>query len=441
MKISRLIGALIIAVILALAIPAAAYANSAYLGAPGFSLKYQESSDIVLEKQVMQIWLHRGFAEVESVYQLYNTGDAQEFAMGLPDEENTKATVIYGIYNFRAFLDGKETDVRTVNANEQTVAGLSGKIVWHTHNVFIPKNERRIVVERYWIRLDPWKRKLTIPLQPGASWKGGIGEASYVVHFMGGLSDRDIKYPATYGDYANKYAVQPAGFTVSQGELKWNFSNYKPNQDLEILIFGRGKNLISDVKASGAFNDDGKEYLPKFVADQDPATAWGIMNSNLKEWLIFDLGRKRWIREFRIIPGFASLESMYKFYNRPSSVTLRFSDGSSQHFRLQDSLDMQYFSVKPVETSYVKLEVDDVYKGIYSNVTYISEIEFGELQSQTKFEPSRWKIGLAQADSIYTKPRYSIVDAITVAASVLVAALIIWQVVVSVRARLRRRDV
>ncbi len=435
MRLGRFIGVLISAVLLVLTIPAAANAGSGYLGTPGFPLKYQDSSDITLEKQITQVWLHSGFAEVEEVYQFYNNGEAQEFAMGLPDDASDKTAILYGVYNFKGYVNGNEVDVRTVHTNDQEVGGLKGDIDWYVHNVFIPENQRRIVVDRYWIRLDPLRRKLVIPLRPATSWKGNIGEAYYIVHLMGGLSEQNIIYPKTYGEYAGKYSVQPVGFTAGKDELKWAFKNYKPGQDIEVELFGKNENMVSEVKASGSLNENGKEYSPNLVNDKDPATAWAVLNSDMREWLTFSFNDKRWVREFRIIPGYGSLENMYKFYNRPSEITLRFSDGSSQHFSLQDSLDMQYFAVKPVQTKYVKLEIDDAYKGIYSNVTYISEVEFGELASGLKFGPAKWKIGLDQLEALNVKPRYSITDTITIVATILVFLFIAWQVIVAIRGR------
>lgn len=441
MRIKRTIIILAITALFILAIPAAASANSMYLGSSAHPPRPQNSTDIVLEKQVMQIWLRKGFAEVENVYQLYNAGEGQEFVMGLPEEVNTKAALSYGVYNFDAFIDGKSVETRTVRTKDQKAGKLVGNINWHTHNIFIPENQRRIVVHRYWVLINPWKNELVIPLAPGASWKGRIGEAYYVVHLMGSLTEKNIVYPAGYGDFTGKYAVLPTGFKPGKDKIVWSLLNHEPSRDLEIKMFSFKEDDIDKtvVKASGIYVNDDKEHPPNLVIDEDASTAWAVGGEGKKEWLTFTFPKKKWVREFRITPGYGALGAMYKYYNRPQKVTLRFSNGKSQSFMLDDSLEMQYFPVKPIQTKSVKLEIDSVYKGIYPDVTYISEVEFGDIKTSSKVSPIKWKVGLNQVEVFNLRPRYSSTDRILIAVTVAVFFFIAWQVVVAIRSRLRAK--
>jgi hypothetical protein len=440
MRAGKFIKILAISALLVLVIiPATANANSAYLGYPGDAITLKNGSDdVAIERQVMQVWLHRGFAEVENVYQLYNSGDTQELMMGLPEAANKKIDLIYGVYNFRAYVDGNEVDVKTAKTRNQEVGSLSGNINWHVHNVFISKGQRRIVVQRYWIRMVPSDRKITIPLMAAGTWKGSIGRADYTIHLMSGLNETSLRYPSGYGDLSGKFAIQPGGFTFSKGEIKWKLTNFVPDQDMVISVFPRGKALISSIEASGALEINGKKYEAKYAADSDPATSWGIEGANANEWLTFNLDGKRWVRELRIIPGYTTFDGMFMFYNRPKDITLQFSDGSSQQFTLRDDPDMQYLSVRPIQTNSIKLTVDDVYKGIFQDVTYVSEVEFGDLHTEPKLAPAKWKIGLNQEDSVQ-KQGYSLIEVMVIITTILIFLFVVWQVVLMVQRHIEGR--
>ncbi|HZD60996.1 MAG TPA: discoidin domain-containing protein [Anaerolineae bacterium] len=437
MGLTRLIGIVMLTTLLILMIPAVASANSMYLGDSGSPIKAQRSSDIALEKQVMQVWLRRGFAEVENVYQFSNGGEAQTFVIGLPEEVNSRTALEYGIYNFRAYIDGSPVEARTAKTNNEKIGSLAGTINWHMHDVFIAKGQRRIVVHRYWIRISPWKNKLVIPLEPAASWKGKIGRAEYIVHLAGSISEKKLTYPSGYGNYTGKYAIQPVGFRAGESQIKWVFTNYEPQKDIEIEIFAKNKKSVHKVAASSAHVEDKKKFIADYAVDEDAITAWGVGGPGKKEWLTASFGKKKWVREFRIIPGYGKLEGMYKYFNRPRDVILRFSDGSSQRFELKDMLEMQYFPVKPVQTKYVKLEIESVYKGIYPDVTYVSEVEFGELGTSPRIDPAGWKPGLEQVELLDKKSKYSTVDLITTVVTAVVFLLIGWQVIVALRKRSR----
>lgn len=412
--------------------PVLAFANSAYLGVPGKPITIQNSSDIVLEKQVMQVWLRKSFAEVENVYQLYNAGEAQEFAMGLPEDVNSKASILYGIYNFNAYVGGGKAEVRTKKTKDIGIGSLYGDINWHVHNVYIPEHERRVVVHKYWVKVVPWKNKITVPLAPAATWRGRIGRIYYVVHLSGSISEGNLVYPESYGAYAGKYSIQPVGFKPGSNQITWAYSNYEPQKDMHLEVFPGGNKPPLKIQVSGIIQGEEQKSAATNAIDEDPATAWGVGGPGKGEWIVLYFDKKKWVREFRIIPGYAVLEGMFKFYNRPHEITLRFSDGTKQQFEIRDELDMQYLPVKPVLTKYVKVEIDSVYQGIYPDVTYISEIEFGDSISPSKVQPAEWKTGLNLVESVNIKPKYSTTDLITMAATVVVFFFIGWQVVVTI---------
>lgn len=420
-----------------LLIPATALAASSYLGEAGGRAEPMDSPDVELEKLVIQVWLRKGFAEVEEVYQFYNSGEAQGIVMGMPEVVNTKASLKYGLYNFRAYVDGKSVDTRVVKARDQRVGTSFGNINWHANSLFIGERERKIVVHKYWLRVIPWENKLAIPLEPAASWKGRIGEAYFTTYLMGNLTEKDIVYPAGYGDYTGKYSVLPAGFKAGKDQLTWVLSNYNPKRSLQIEMFPEKdvEKLITDFNASGIHIEDEIRFETKNAFDEDPASAWAIGGPGNDAWIYAKFLDKKWIREFRIIPGYASLESMFRFYNRPRKVTLKFSNGTSQQFELKDDLEMQYVPIKPVQTKWVALHIDSVYKGIYPDVTYISELEYSQVGTKSKVEPEKWQVGLNQVEALELKPRYNATEIVTVVATVLVFVFIFAQVLIALRMR------
>ncbi|HEY3373574.1 MAG TPA: hypothetical protein VGK02_00725 [Candidatus Aquicultor sp.] len=438
---NKLLGFLLVTTIFVLVLPAVAYANSANLVGTGKSTHTENSQDIAVEKLVTQIWLHKGYAEVEEVYQFYNTGQSQDVTMGIPELINSKASLKYGIYNFHAYVDGKPMDSQMVKTSDQTIGTNYGSFNWHVNSFYINERQRRIVVHRYWVRIIPWENKLTLPLDPASTWKGNIGEAYIAVYLMGGLTERDLVYPEGYGNYTGKYSIMPTGFSTSPSQITWMFSNYKPARNLQIEIFPDPDYIpIEEAHASGAHSEGDVVYALKNVLDADPATVWGEGGPGPGEWITLKFPKKQWVREFRIIPGYASLEGMFRYYNRPKNITLVFPKGITQHYRLKDELEMQYLPVQPVQTDKVMMRIDSVYKGIYPDVTYVSEIEVGQIGTKSKVDPTSWKIGLDQLEEMKLRPRYSITELITVAVTAFVFIFILWQVIVAYRLRKQRAE-
>ena len=421
-------------------IPAIAQANSMYLGSSGKPLETKESTSITLERQVMQVWLRYGYAEVENVYQFYNSGEAQTFYVGLPEEINTKDQLKYGIYNFNAYLDGEPADVKTAKTNDEQLGFMNGTLNWHKHEVFLAEGQRRVVVHRYWVRISPSKNKLLINLAPAASWKGTVGHADYILHLAGGVTEKNVIYPKGFGDVAGKYSIQPAGFEPSQKQMRWTLDNFEPSGEISVELFDKKSRQLSHLRVSLIYADGDNVFEGTNLFDEDFSTAWAYGGPGKGEWLIAYFEKKRWIREVRIIPGYGQLEGMYKYFNRPRHVTVYFSDGTKQQFELKDRLEMQFLKVKPTQTKYVKIDVDSVYKGIYPDVTYISEIEFSDIASTARLEPDQWKIGLKQAREVEGSSNYSVFDLITVGAAAAVFLLIGWQLFVLMRNRKKKEE-
>ena len=94
------------------------------------------------------------------------------------------------------------------------------------------------------------------------------------------------------------------------------------------------------------------------------------------EWIILDFDNIYTVKKIKIVNGLVNKKNGYYNNNRPKSLTLQFSDGSSQKINLEDNnTGYQVVNINAVETSYVKFVIDSVYYGTKYDDTCIADIE------------------------------------------------------------------
>jgi hypothetical protein len=185
--------------------PLYAFADDGYAGGVGENPMPQNSKDIVMDSEVVNVILHKEFAEVECAYRFRNEGGAQTVTMGFPNQtslEIEEGNQGIGIAMFRAFADGKELPVRlsTVNLKDGDpgAAKYGNKSSWFFHSVPFKKGETKVVVNKYIADhgvTANWKAVLHVfgyVLRTGASWKGTIGRADINVTFAGDVSWKNL---------------------------------------------------------------------------------------------------------------------------------------------------------------------------------------------------------------------------------------------------------
>ncbi|HCP45574.1 MAG TPA: hypothetical protein DIU15_06010 [Deltaproteobacteria bacterium] len=129
--------------------------------------------------------------------------------------------------------------------------------------------------------------------------------------------------------------------------------------------------------ASSVYTDDYGSYDAQKAVDGWLDTYWiegGA--SGVGEFLDLKLKSQQTLKRFGISVGNGETESFFRGANRASSVTLRFSDGSTQSFKLSDKPELQVFEMAQVTTSTIRLTIDKVIQGSSNNDLYVGEVRF-----------------------------------------------------------------
>ena len=136
---------------------------------------------------------------------------------------------------------------------------------------------------------------------------------------------------------------------------------------------------ISNSECSSILHDStNKNYGSTKVLDGDFSTVWseGVSGYGNGEWIILDFDNIYTVKKIKIVNGLVNKKNGYYNNNRPKSLTLQFSDGSSQKINLEDNnTGYQVVNINAVETSYVKFVIDSVYYGTKYDDTCIADIE------------------------------------------------------------------
>ena len=163
----------------------------------------------------------------------------------------------------------------------------------------------------------------------------------------------------------------------SRNEIKQNSNTSNKNQ------INRTKNLntinILNSECSSILHDStNKNYGSTKVLDGDFSTVWseGVSGYGNGEWIILDFDNIYTVKKIKIVNGLVNKKNGYYNNNRPKSLTLQFSDGSSQKINLEDNnTGYQVVNINAVEKSYVKFVIDSVYYGTKYDDTCIADIE------------------------------------------------------------------
>lgn len=387
--------------ILLLILPVSALADDSYAGGVGETPMPQNSKDIVMEKEVVNVTLHLGFAEVECAYQFKNEGKAQAVLMGFPERDNPEGDYV-PIAIFRAFINGTEIPVKkteiTFKPGQAGYDEFGEKSNWFMQEVPFKAGETKVVVNRYigsnggTVSPDAsYSTHFVYVLRTGGSWKGAIGRADVNIKFASGLSWYNFKpdpkaFSAIGYELPPSNIINPKGFTKEADGLSWAFKNINPKHredDIWLTFYVNrtpgGPNYPAATASSWLDSGDYK-YLAQQAFDGDATTAWAeaAAGPGIGESIKASFGRARRIEEVRILPGYTKRNDLFKKYSRPKAATIEFSDGTKKKVELDDDPRVQYFPLeKPVTARWAKLVIDEVYQGSGGADTYITEVEFG----------------------------------------------------------------
>jgi len=139
----------------------------------------------------------------------------------------------------------------------------------------------------------------------------------------------------------------------------------------------RGMPRSITLSASSVLKESGYDYSATCAMDGNSTTAWAEAASGdgVEEWLRLDFGEDCGVSGLQIWAGYQKSDSLFQKNNRPKSIRVTFSDGSSMDFELDDTMNMQSLSFggKRV-TSSLKITILSVYPGTAYQDTCITEL-------------------------------------------------------------------
>lgn len=140
-----------------------------------------------------------------------------------------------------------------------------------------------------------------------------------------------------------------------------------------------GTPYVSSVSASSHLNEPqyGIDHTPWSVSDGDISTAWceDAAGQGIGEWVALVFDKAYTVNGVTIYAGHQEAGDLYEKNSRPASMTIAFSDGSSQKIYLDDVMAGQTFTFEsPVKTDSLTFIIDSVYEGYKYEDTLITEI-------------------------------------------------------------------
>ena len=140
------------------------------------------------------------------------------------------------------------------------------------------------------------------------------------------------------------------------------------------------RDIVLNASASSVYAGDNLgSHGPELLYDGNLKTNWteNASGNGVGESVTFYLKDIYAVKQFHIYNGSHFTEWVYKENCRPQTLTLTFSDGSSERIALQDTYDEQVFVLSQYYyTDSITLTVDEVYTGTKYLDTVIAELDF-----------------------------------------------------------------
>ncbi|MGE4554278.1 MAG: discoidin domain-containing protein [Desulfovibrionaceae bacterium] len=219
-------------------------------------------------------------------------------------------------------------------------------------------------------------------LHTAAGWSGPVGRLDAFVSLAPGL------LPPGPGLHAAGIDLLPPGWKAApEGNIfSRHFDDLEPTpaDDLVIRFLRGGRPFAAAPEVSSAAPGPDPQDPARLrhgadrLFDGDRATAWCSApgDDGVGQWAQLDFGVAGGYAVYRVgilggCPGAARAA-----HARVKAATLEFSDGSTRQVRLTDSPGMQFFEVGAVQTTQVRVRVDEVWPGTTpGSGVCISELE------------------------------------------------------------------
>jgi len=134
---------------------------------------------------------------------------------------------------------------------------------------------------------------------------------------------------------------------------------------------------VATINASSVLYEQGYNHEAAQTNDHNLSTDWseGSYGSGVGEWLQYNFSSATQLDSFMIYPGYWKSSALFKQNNRPSSLTISFSDGGECYVTLSDEQQPQLVVLsEAVNVTWVRFTITGVYSGSLYNDCCISEI-------------------------------------------------------------------
>lgn len=229
-KIRLAVSVLIVSVLLCTGLPTAAIADSGPIYFSAGMLVPTTSNDIRMTREVLTIDYtnqiaqktshYTGTVDVHARFWFRNEGKAVTQKMGFPlGREELSGFGMFGPA-FTVTVDGTPIVAHMLEGQKATAGSELTYDIWSAYEVSFATAQTRVVDVTY--RILPRAGYFLYVLQTGRLWKGPIGDLTIDVNF-----GRDPVFP-------DLLSVRPAGYHTQGNHILWHFTNYEPEQDIEI---------------------------------------------------------------------------------------------------------------------------------------------------------------------------------------------------------------
>jgi hypothetical protein len=420
------VGALVIAV-------PAATANDSSVGTQGAAIRPLADTDIRMDSEAVQIICMRDYALYRIDFKFVNESDTEKaikLGFPFPDFENTEdgnrgdSPAAFG-----AWLNGAELEVKQERGFD-TDGEAEWPVVWFTREAVFPPGESMVTVSYIGspdssVMGSHIYEALSLPpdspgivgyypylVHTGAGWAGPIGTTvvRYVLadDFNGSRVDDVMEAEASAEWVTPERARHFRSFTKPAPNVyQWVYTDYEPTLDHDPRLaflyeseWSPSFDPYTDTVASSWLALGDYQYPPYNIRDGRPSDAWAeaVDGPGIGEWIDIPFSETREVREVRVVPGYQKRSDLFLKYNRPSSLKIEFSDGTTVDLPLADAMGLQTFAVNARAES-AKVTILGVYPGTNErDETYISEITFAEAAAP-KFSTFEAVTGIAAPDA------------------------------------------
>ncbi|NSW91775.1 MAG: DUF4424 family protein [Firmicutes bacterium] len=221
------------------------YANDTSLGRFGETVSPVNNSNVIMQAEDITVRVSEGISKVECEFVFIN--DSQEettVLMGFPsgdlDDETEKMAEWfhdYKLYNFTAWVDGKEVEVKL----EKGVGPETGQDslnfpYWYTWEVNFKPGEKKTVRNTYETRNTSSSIGLIqtgYVLTTGAPWKDRI-ENARIIFVMENVEPYQLE------------SISPANYIYEGDRITWEFKDFEPDSNIKVVFSVRERYLLRD---------------------------------------------------------------------------------------------------------------------------------------------------------------------------------------------------